>query len=213
MVTLPVVAADALEDALAPAVACLARGGLIAYPTDTLYGLGVDPRRHDAVARLLQIKGRAAGAAIPLIAASISQVDLVGDLTAIGRRIAAHFWPGPLTLVIRVTAPIDPAIHQSLETVAIRVPADPVARALANGLGFPLTSTSANLSGQPPAATAAAVRAAFGEDLDMLVDGGPSVGGPPSTIVDVVSGHPRLLRAGAVPWDRVLEFFELSRDA
>lgn len=177
---------------------------MIAYPTDTLYGLGADPRNRDAVERIFRIKGRSAQRSIPLIAGSVDQARAAGELNAIAETLARRFWPGPLTLVVPQVAALADGIGQG-RSVAVRVPDHAVARALAVGLGFPITSTSANPTGVAPAATAREVIDTIGDQLAVVVDGGPTRGGPPSTIVDVSAGAPRLVRVGAVPWDRVLE--------
>ena len=120
-------------------------------------------------------------------------------------RLARTFWPGPLTIVV----PAKPAIARELlgggSTIAIRVPAHQVAAAVAAELGFCITSTSANRSGQVPATTAEQVAIDLGDAIDLVLDGGPSPGGPPSTIVEFAGNVPKLIRAGAVPWERVLE--------
>lgn len=199
--------------ALDEAAAALARGGIVAFPTDTFYGLAVDPSRGDAVARLYDAKGRPAERALPLIAADAAQVErLVGPLSTNARRLALHVWPGPLSLIVPAALRIVPDVSDARGRVAVRVPAHPVARELARRAG-PITATSANRSGEAPAATADAVVAAFGEGLDVVLDAGPTPGGEPSTIVDVTVSPPVLVRAGAVPWLRVLEFLEhVERD-
>lgn len=189
---------------LAHAVAVLRRGGIVAYPTDTLYGLAVDPRSPTAIARLFAVKGRSAGHAIPLIASSIDEAARVGRLTDRARRLADAFWPGPLTLVLTSTGEVGQGIPAEDGTVAVRVPDHPAARALAGALDGCVTATSANRSGSPPVASADEVRAAFGAAIDYVFDAGTSPGGPPSTIADVRDDAPRLVRAGAIEWDRVL---------
>lgn len=192
--------------ALAAAVEALRAGQVVAFPTDTLYGLAVDPTSPAAVERLYAAKGRDPGVAVPLIAADAGQVETIAVLGAVERRLAEHFWPGPLSIVV----PAREVLCQSLlgpgRTVAVRVPAHTVARALAAAAGRPITATSANRSGQPAAADAGAVIAAMGQRIAAVIDAGATAGGPPSTIVEVVDGLPRCLRHGAVPWDRVLEF-------
>ena len=192
--------------AIAVAVDALAAGEIVAFPTDTLYGLAVDPRRPDAVARLFALKGRAAGAAAPLVAANADQASLaVQAWTPLARRLAERFWPGPLSLVLDAEPALDPAALGGGVTVAIRVPAHAVARALASAFGHPITATSANRSGAPPAVDAPAVVAELGDGAAVVLDGGPAAGKRPSTIVDARGSRPRLLRAGAIEWERVLE--------
>ncbi len=190
---------------LADAIDALRRGLVVAYPTDTLYGLAADPRRADAVEAVFRIKGRSAGRALPLIAGDQAQASLVARLSPLGLRLAARFWPGPLTLVAAAAAELAGGVAAADGTVAVRVPDHAVARALARGFGFPVTATSANRSGEPPASRAGEVRAALGDAVAVLIDAGEAPGGPPSTIVDVTQPLPRLVRAGAVAWDRVLE--------
>ena len=183
----------------------LAGGGLVAYPTDTLYGLAVDPRRADAVERLFRAKGRPADMAVPLIAADPEQAArAAGRLTPLARALAERFWPGPLTLVVAASPALNPRLLAGGATVAVRVPDHAVARALAAALGHPLTATSANRSGAPPATTAAAAAEAVGADLACVLDAGPADVTTPSTIVDARGPAPVLLRPGAVPWDHVL---------
>ena len=193
-------------EALRKAVDALAAGEVVAFPTDTLYGLAVDPRRADAARRLFALKRRPAGQAVPLIAADSGQVDLVArEVTRLARRLAVRWWPGPLSIVLDAAPALDPQLLTEAGTVAIRVPAQGLARRLAADFEHPITATSANRSGEPPAADAAAVAAGLGCDLFVLVDGGPVRGGPPSTIVDARGDTPVLVREGAVGWDRVLQ--------
>lgn len=192
---------------LQAAVEFLTSGEVIACPTDTLYGLAADATNPEAVERVFVLKGRARETAIPLIAADLSQVEAqVGRLPAQARRLADAFWPGPLTLIVDAHPALAPAVHGGGGRVAVRVPNHRVARELARLAGVPLTATSANLSGQPTAVTADEVMASFSGLLPLVVDAGPTPGGAPSTIIDVVDDRVRLVRPGAVPWERVLEF-------
>jgi len=193
--------------ALGAAFDALKRGAVIAYPTDTLYGLGADPRDPRAVDRVFQIKGRSGQQPIALIAGSVEQARVVGEFDAIAERLALRFWPGPLTVILPQAIALPHGVGEH-GTIALRVPDHAVARALAVGLEFPITSTSANRTGAAPSATAREVMNAIGDQLAVIVDGGPTPGGRPSTIVDLSAGAPRLVRAGAVPWDRVLESLE-----
>lgn len=190
------------------AVEVLRAGGIVAYPTDTLYGLAVDPRRDDAVARLFAAKDRPAALAIPLIAADLEQALATAIFDETARRLAEVFWPGPLSLVVAVRPGLSARVPAAEGTVAIRVPAHAIGRALAAGLGCPVTATSANRSGQPPTAEPADVAASMGGRVDLLLDAGASPGGPPSTIVACAGEGVRLVRAGAIAWDRVLRSLE-----
>ncbi len=196
-----------LEATIAEAADELRRGGVVAYPTDTLYGLAVDPRRDAAVERLFALKGRDAGAAIALIAADASQAERAGRFGPIERRLAAAFWPGPLTIVVPAAAALSPLLSPR-GTVGVRVPGHAVARALAGALGECITATSANRTGAAAAVTAADVSQAFGDGVDLLLDAGSSPGGAPSTIVEVIGSTLTLHRAGAIAWERVLESLE-----
>jgi len=191
-------------DAIAAAVEVLHAGGVVAFPTDTLYGLAVDPRRRDAVERLFALKGRDAVAAVPLVASSLEQAALAADFSEAERGAAAAFWPGPLSIVAAANASIAREALGGQTTVAIRVPAHDIARALARAFGFPVTATSANRSGQPAADSADGVAIALA-GVDALVDGGRAPGGAPSTIISFDGTRPRLVREGAVPWDRVIK--------
>jgi len=191
---------------LSRAAALVRAGGIVAYPTDTFYGLAANPASVAAVLQLYRIKGRQVDQAIPLIAANVEQLEAcAGTLGRLARVLVQRFWPGPLTIVIPAWDGLADAVHAGTGTVAVRVPAHPTARALAASCGWPITSTSANRSGDPALTTPEAVRLALGPDLDAIIDGGTSPGGQSSTIVDVTGREPRLVRAGAVPWDRVLE--------
>jgi L-threonylcarbamoyladenylate synthase len=186
------------------AVEVLRQGGVVAYATDTLYGLAVDPRSPAAVARLFMVKERQPGHAIPLIAADLDQAEGVATFDELARRLAGIFWPGPLSLVLDARPGLDDAVLAEDHSVAIRVPGAVAARALASGFGGCITATSANLSGQPAPATPDEVTRELADRIDLLLDTGPAAGGAPSTIVDTRGGSLRLARAGAVAWDRVL---------
>jgi L-threonylcarbamoyladenylate synthase len=181
------------------AAAMIREGLVVAYPTDTLYGLAVDPRNAAAVERLYALKGRPETSALTLIAADAGQAQAAGQMTAAAARLASRWWPGPLTIVVPARATLAREILAGGTTVGIRVPDHPVAIALARAHGFCLTATSANRSGASAASTPAAVADAL-PDVDAIVDGGPSRGGAPSTIVDACGTTLRLIRAGAVAW-------------
>ena len=191
--------------AMANLVKVLRRGGIVAYPTDTMYGLAVDPRNDIAVRHLFDVKARDRAAAVALIACDLPQAQEAGMFGASELALARAFWPGPLTIVVPASSTLSKSLTGDLQTVGVRVPAHAVAQALAAAFASCITATSANLSGRPPALTADDVTAALGSRIDAVIDAGPAPGGAPSTIVEVVSDHPVLRRSGAIAWDRVLE--------
>ena len=198
------VSADAPDPAVIREAADLIRRGLVvAYPTDTLYGLAVDPRNAEAVKRLYDLKGRGDASALTLIAADLAHVRAAGEMTPQAEQLAARWWPGPLTIVLRARGILTPGMLGGGRTVGVRIPDHAVATALARDAGFPITATSANRSGATAASTADAVTAAL-PDVDAVVDAGAVRGGAPSTIVDASAAEVTLLRQGVVPWDKVL---------
>jgi L-threonylcarbamoyladenylate synthase len=194
-----------LPEQLAPAVEAIRRGGVVAFPTDTLYGLAADPRDEEAVAAVFGVKRRATERTIALVASTLAQAETLVVFSDQARQLARYFWPGPLTLVVPAASDVADSVLSETRLIGVRVPDHPVARALAELCGHPLTATSANRSGEPatddPEDVARRLR-----DIDVLVDAGRSPGGAPSTVVDASSAQIRLLREGALPWTRVLEF-------
>ena len=185
--------------ALAAAIAALRAGELVVYPTETFYGIGADASSSAALERVFALKGRASNQPIALIAAdTTSAFALACEVPTLARLLAAAFWPGPLTLVLPAARGVHPALVGPDGGVGVRVSPHPLARALASGLGRPLTATSANLSGHPPAATLAAARAEFGDKVKVYLDGGTLAGGAPTTVVTVNSTGYRIIRAGAI---------------
>jgi L-threonylcarbamoyladenylate synthase len=193
-----------LDAAVRRAAAAIAAGGIVAIPTDTLYGLAANPFDAAAVGRLFAAKGRPDQRPIPLVAADRAQVaGHLGALPPLGDRLAARYWPGPLTLLIRAPDALAPAISAGTGRVGVRVPAHAVTRALCAAAGHPITATSANRSGDPATADPDEVARTMGDRIDVLLDGGRTPGGAPSTIVDVSEPQVRLVRAGAVPWEEI----------
>jgi L-threonylcarbamoyladenylate synthase len=186
------------------AAAAVLAGDVVAIPTDTLYGLAADPFSREAVARLFTIKDRARERAVPLVAADVEQViGHLGTINARTRRLAERFWPGPLTLLIPAPDTLAPEVSGGTGKVGIRVPDHAVSRAICRAAGRPLTATSANISGEPATADPDVVEATIGGRIALLLDAGPTAGGPPSTIVDATGDELRLVRPGAIAWDEV----------
>ncbi|MDD5510284.1 MAG: L-threonylcarbamoyladenylate synthase [Dehalococcoidales bacterium] len=180
-------------------VAVLRGGGIVAFPTDTVYGLGVCPYLHRAVERVYAVKERPLEMALPLLLSSTLQISEVAEsVPPIARLLVEKFMPGPLTLVLYKSVVVPGIVTAGGITVAVRVPAHPVPVALALGLGAPISGTSANLSGKPSALTADEVHAQFGNKIDLVIDGGRCPGGRESTIVDVTGEIPVVLRKGAI---------------
>ena len=192
---------------IAAGVAVLRDGGIVAYPTDTVYGLGADIECLAAVRRIIELKGRSIDMGLPLLLSDTEDLERVG--TGLGETVwllARRFWPGPLTLVVQRTKLVPDIVTGGRDTVAVRVPDHPVPRALAHSLGRPITGTSANVSGRSPKATAEQVRQQLGAAVDMIIEGGPHPGGQESTILDVSGAAPRILRRGAVSEGVIQEY-------
>ena len=184
---------------LARAAERMRRGLLVAYPTETFYGLGCDARMAAAVDRIFLAKGRPDRMALPLIAGETDAVLLCArHISGTARRLMAAFWPGPLTLVLEAADDLPPRLLGGGATVGVRVSPHPVAAALARLLGGPIVATSANRFGAPPPLSATEVLDAMGDDVAMILDAGATTGGNASTVLDVTVDPPRLIRAGAV---------------
>ena len=193
------------RDAIEEAAKWIRGRGLVALPTDTLYGLAADPFCVDAVARVFAAKGRGAERALPLIAADTAQVAThLGRLSAKGDQLADRFWPGPLTLILAAPRGLARDVTGGLGTVGVRVPDHGVARAICAACDHPVTATSANISGEPASSDPDEIERTLGDRIDLLIDTGPTRGGAASTIVDATSAEPALVRAGAIPWDDIL---------
>ncbi|MGZ6187212.1 MAG: L-threonylcarbamoyladenylate synthase [Candidatus Binataceae bacterium] len=185
--------------AIADALAALAAGEAIVYPTETFYALGVDALSLRALDRLFAIKGREPGKPVALIAADTAMAFAVArEVPAQACVLAQAFWPGPLTLVLPARAEIPAPLVGTDGGVGVRVSSHPIARALAAGLRSPLTATSANLAGEPPASEIEMARRAFACKIKVFVEDGALAGGSPSTVVAVDRSGIRILRPGAV---------------
>lgn len=185
---------------LSVAAGILRAGGMVAFPTETVYGLGADARNGQAVARVFAAKARPAFNPLIVHVSGIDAVRALCLVSPVAEALAAAFWPGPLTLVLplRNDAGIAPLVTAGLPTLAVRVPAHPVARALLSAFGGPLAAPSANPSGRISPTTAAHVMAGLAGRIDALVDGGACPVGLESTIL-TLDGAPRILRAGGIP--------------
>ena len=190
---------------LAAATAAVLKGALVVLPTDTVYGIGADAFRPSAVQSLLAAKGRDRDMPPPVLVGSVRAASaLVEDLGPYGQELIDEFWPGGLTVVCRASRSLKWDLGESKGTVAVRMPQHPVALELLAETG-PMAVSSANLTGHPPAMTAADAREEFGDAVEVYLDGGRCETDIPSTIVDLTGDMPRLLRGGAVSIGRLRE--------
>lgn len=190
------------EDLQAPrrAVRLIQEGGLLAYPTDTVYGIGCNAHDNAAVLRVYAVKGRPRSDPLPLLIADREQLaGLVAEVPDVAERLISRFWPGALTLILRKGRGVSPLITAGGEHVAVRLPDHPLPRSLIRGAGVPIVGTSANLHGGVSPTTAQHVAFELGDGVDMILDGGRTRHGRESTVVDVTTDPPRVVRAGAIP--------------
>lgn len=181
------------------AVAILRAGGLVAFPTETVYGLGADAENESAVRRVFEVKGRPEAHPLIVHIGRTEWLDCwVADVSPTAEKLARKFWPGPLTLILRRGPRIPLAVTGGLETVGVRVPNHPIALAMLQSFGGAVAAPSANRFGRVSPTRAVHVREDFGDQVDFILDGGPCSVGVESTIVDLSSGDPAILRPGAV---------------
>jgi L-threonylcarbamoyladenylate synthase len=192
------------DDDVARAAGVLRDGGLVAFPTETVYGLGADASSADAVHRLFAVKGRPADHPVIVHLAEPAQLDEWGvDVADTARALTGACWPGPLTVVVRRASHVPDAVTGGLDTVGLRVPDQPVARALLRAFGGGVAAPSANRFGRVSPTTAADVFSDLGDDVDVILDGGPCRVGVESTIVDCSRVEPAILRLGGVARERI----------
>ena len=198
----------ALHRAIEEAASILKRKGVVAFPTDTLYGLGADAFCDQAVSRVFDIKGRPSNMALPVLLGNTQDLEKVAiDISDMAWRLVGRFWPGPLTLILKKSSQVPRIVTGGKDSVAVRMPDHYVPLTLVRELGSPITGTSANPSGSPDPITADDVRLLLGEKVDYIVDGGPATKGSPSTILDLTTEtNPRIVRSGAIARDALQSF-------
>jgi len=187
---------------VAQVVESLQRGEVVALPTDTFYGLAVDPVNLRAVDNIYELKTRARHKPLSLLIADVAQAyELARNIDSDFDRLAERFWPGPLTIVVKAGSKLPLRVTANTGNVALRVPEAPICRAIVSGLGLPITATSANLRGLPECTYAGCVREQFGDKIPLIVDGGPTARSIATTIVDLSGGGNSwmILREGAIP--------------
>jgi L-threonylcarbamoyladenylate synthase len=194
----------ATPENLEKAAEIIRNGGVVIYPTETVYGIGCNPADPAAAQRVCGNKGRD-GKPLPLISSDADEARRIVQFTPAAAKLARKFWPGPLTLVLRAKVQYSRWVTQGLDTLAVRVPGTKIPRTLADLSGGTIVSTSTNRTGEPPAMTAEEAAKISGMDVDMILDGGPSPGGKPSTILDITGKNPRVLRLGPVTQEQIME--------
>ena len=200
-------------DAIRRAVGLLRGGGLVAFPTDTVYGIGAHAFVEEAVARLFQVKKRPLDWPIPLLLPDTTAVESVCvDIPTVAWRLAERFWPGGLSLVLTRSQVVPDAVTAGGSTVAVRVPDHPLLRELCRQLGAPLAATSANLHGQPPPITADEVESGFGRCVPLILDGGACPGGVASTVLDLTVRPHAILRLGPVSAAQLTSIVAVTSD-
>lgn len=184
--------------ALRAAADTLRAGGVLALPTETFYGLAVAALDVGAVRRVFELKGRPESKPLLVLVDSVAMAETVAHVTAPARDLMKRYWPGALTLVMPARATVPSVVTAGSGTLGVRLSPHPIARGLVELLGEPVTAPSANPNGLPPPATAQAVLDYFQEGIDLVLDGGATAGGEPSTVLDLTLDPPRVLRQGAV---------------
>ena len=199
------------EAGRAEAIAVLEGGGVVALPTDTVYGIGVALGTPGGVERLFEVKHRPPDKGIMLLLADATQADTIGEMGPAAMALAAACWPGGLTVVVprRPDVALPAALTGGAPTIGLRVPDHDAPRALAHGVG-PLPTTSANVSGLPEARDADEILAQLGDAIDLVIDGGTAHGGPASTVMDCTGPLPQALRVGAIPLERVAAILDAA---
>ncbi len=195
-------------DTLGIAADLLRRGELVAFPTDTVYGLGAHSRLPRAIEQIYIVKGRREEKGIPLLLADLDSLsEVVIAVPEVARRLARAFWPGGLTLILSKKPTVPTAVSRD-PTVAVRIPNHPLTLALIRKVGAPLATSSANRSGEPSLTTAQDVWAVFDGQVAAIIDGGETPGGIASTIVDCTVQPPKILRVGAIPVEEILPYLQ-----
>ncbi|HIE17164.1 MAG TPA: threonylcarbamoyl-AMP synthase [Dehalococcoidia bacterium] len=185
-------------------VEVLNRGGIIAYPTDTVYGLGCNAFDTTAVEKIYRVKQRPFNQPLPILLADIAQLSsLVSSVTGVARFLMKRFWPGGLTLVLPKATSVPQIVTAGSDKVAIRIPSHTVPIAIIQQLGAAIIGTSANISEKPSPVTAEGVKQQLGSQVDLIIDAGKCPGGRESTVVDITSGTPVILREGIIPAEAI----------
>jgi len=199
------------EAAIGQAARLIRKGIVVAFPTETFYGLAALATDYKAVARVYLLKKRAVHKSLSILVADLNELDnWIENLSREARHLAATFWPGPLTLVCAAGKKLPTNLTANTGKIAVRISSHPVAQTLVRAVGGPITATSANRSGSPSCRSCAEVLSQLGQDLEAILDAGLTPGGKASTIADVTTWPPKILRIGAIAAQEVLSCWEAS---
>jgi L-threonylcarbamoyladenylate synthase len=184
------------------------RGGVAAFPTETFYGLGADAQNEEALEKVFRLKGREENKPLLLLIGKREWLSgFVRNVSPIAQRLIEEFWPGPLTLVFEASSHLSNLLTADTGTIGVRLSPHPIAQALVQAVGRPITATSANLSGQPSATLASEVFRYLGKRIDAILDGGQTAGGLGSTVLDVTGPIPKIIRPGIISPKQIAPFF------
>jgi L-threonylcarbamoyladenylate synthase len=199
-----------LKKGLKKAVQCLLSGGLVAFPTESFYGLAVDSTNETAIKRLFSVKKRRPDIPILILIPSVGSLKrFVKRIPSVADRLMEEFWPGALTLIFEAGPNVSPLLTADTGKIGIRLPSHPIATALAKGLGLPITGTSANISGRPACRNAQEILSSFGRGVDLILDGGKTEGKIASTVLDITVHPPEILREGMIRRTRLEAFISV----
>jgi L-threonylcarbamoyladenylate synthase len=189
------------------AAAILKKGGIIVYPTETVYGIGCDPLREEAVERIRRLKQRVSSKAMLLLADSLEMVEnMAGSLDPLAHRLGEHFWPGPVTMILKSKKILPRYLYGSSGGVAFRVTSHRLAASIIHEFGRPIISTSANIAGQPPVVNFKQAQEEFGKNADIVIENPELLSGEPSAVIDITSGRIEIIRPGAIDFAEVQEY-------
>ncbi len=192
-------------DVLPEAVAVFKKAGVVAYPTETFYGLAVDPFNEEAIGKLFKIKGRSFSNPISLIVSDVEMLStVVKNITPTAEKLMDGFWPGPLTIIFEAASRVPISLTAGSGRIGVRIPSNEVAVNFAKAVNSPITATSANLTGENPSIEAGEVLKSLRGSVDLIIDGGRTVGGNGSTVVDV-NGEIKIIREGVIPSEDILK--------
>ncbi len=201
---------ESLKKGLERAVECLLSGGLVAFPTESFYGLAVDSTNETAIKRLFSVKKRRPNIPVLILIPSAGKLNrLVKQLPSVADRLIEQFWPGPLTLLFEAGPRVSPLLTAGTGKIGVRLSSHPIATALTKGLGVPITGTSANISGRAACRNAQDIVSSFGQGVDLILDGGETEGEVASTVLDITVHPPEILREGMIQRSRLETFLSV----